>query len=149
MAVFLGVLGVVASEGAIIASVAVFGPLVAFVVLFVGCSAISVLIAYAFDAEEAKHGAVPIVSRTRAWIARRRARAEERARRLAHLSEATAFLVLSVTVGPFLTAIAVKVRGADPHAAYLMCVTSSAIFSAVWVTVYAGGLVVLGKALGR
>ena len=57
--------------------------------------------------------------------------------------------MLSVTVGPFLTAIVVKVRGTDPHAAYRMCVMSSAIFSAVWVAVYAGGLVVLGKALGR
>jgi len=149
VAIFLGVLGVVASEGAIIASVALFGPPVAFAVLFVGCSAISVLIAYAFDAEEARHGAAPLVGRARAWIARKRERAEERARRLAHLSEATAFVVLSVTVGPLLTAIIVKVRGTNPRTAYLMCVMSSAVFSAVWVAVYAGGLAVLGKALGR
>ena len=110
------------SEGAIIATVGLFGPPVAFAVLFVGCSAISILIAYAFDAEEAKHGAAPLVGRTRAWIARKRTRAEERAQRLAHLSEATAFVVLSVTVGPFLTAIVIKVRGADRRAAYLMCV---------------------------
>jgi hypothetical protein len=149
VAVFLGVLGVVVSEGAIIAAVGLFGPPVAFAVLFVGCSAISILIAYAFDADEAKHGAAPLVGRTRAWIARKRTRAEERARQLAHLSEATAFVVLSVTVGPFLTAIVIKVRGTGQHAAYLMSVMSSAIFSAVWVAIYAGGLAVLGKALGR
>ena len=149
MAVFLGVLGVVVSEGAIVGAVALFGPLAALGVLFLGCSAISILIAYAFDAEEARHGTAPLVGRTRAWIARKRVRAEERAERLAHLSEAVAFVVLSVTVGPFLTAIVVKVRGGSRTTAYVLCMASSAIFSAVWVAVYAGGLAVLGKALGR
>jgi len=144
------VVSVIATEGAIIAAVATFGPLLAFGILFVGCSAISLLIANAFDAEETSSGLAPLVRRTRAWIARQRARAEERARRLAHLSEATAFVVLSVTVGPFLTAIVIKVSGGGSRrSAYLMCMASSAIFSAAWVAIYSGGLAVLGKALGR
>ncbi len=148
-AVALGVLGVVFSESIIIGAVVAFGPLGAFGLLFFGCSGISMFIAYAFDAEEAHRGVSPLVGRVRAWIARKRGAVEARAERVAHLSEAVAFVVMSVTVGPFLTTVAVKLRGGAPRPAYLLSLLSSAIFSAVWVTVYAGGIAVVRQALGR
>jgi hypothetical protein len=142
----LGVFGVVFAEGAIIALVALAGPLTAFGVLTFGCSAISMLIAFAFDAEDAGRGPTPLVRRTRAWIARRRAEAERRAARLAHLSEVVAFVVLSVTVGPFITTIAIKLRDGTPQRDYLLCIASSVLFSAAWVLVYSGGLAVVRQA---
>ncbi len=137
------------SESIIIAAVVALGPLGAFALLFFGCGAISMFIAYAFDAEEAHRGVSPLVGKVRAWIVRKRASVEARAERVARLSEAIAFVVLSVTVGPFLTTIAVKLRGGAPRPAYLLSLLSSAIFSAVWVTVYAGGIAVVRQAFGR
>lgn len=145
----LGVLSVVFSESLIIAAVVAFGPLGGFAVLFFGLGAMSVFIAFAFDAEETHRGVSPLVGKTRAWIESRRTAAEAKAARLAHLSESLAFVVLSVTVGPFVTTIALKVRGgATPRQGYLLALLSSAIFSAVWVAIYSGGLTVLRTVSG-
>jgi hypothetical protein len=148
-AVALGVLSVVFTEGLIIALIAVVGPLAAFGTLAFGCSATTMLIAFAFDAEDAGRGPTPLVRRARAWIARRRDDARRRAERLAHLSEVLAFVVLSVAVGPFITAIVIKLRGGSPRQDYLLCIASSVLFSAVWVLVYSGGLALARQALGR
>jgi hypothetical protein len=110
------------------------------VLIAVVCSAISMTIAWVFDAEESRHGAIPVVARIRAWIATKRADATRRAERVAHLAWWLGFIVLSLTVGPFLTTVAAKVRGADPATGYALAVASSALFSAVWVVVYAGGI---------
>lgn len=146
-AVALGVLSLVLSEGLIVAAVAFLGPAGAFAVLFAGLSAASLVVAYAFDAEDARRGLSPVLSGTRRWIDRTRAAAEARAARLAHLSEWVAFVVLSVTAGPLVTTIALKIRGGVPRTGYLLSVASSALFAAVWVTVYAGGLAAVRQAL--
>jgi hypothetical protein len=136
------------SELAIIALVAALGPVVAFVVLTAACAAVSVLIAVAFDAEDGGRGLPRPVARARAWIQRNLEAAEKRSRRFAHLSEGAAFAALSVTAGPFLTTVVVKLRGGSRRTGYALCVASSALFSAVWVAVYAGGLAVLREAFG-
>jgi hypothetical protein len=109
---------------------------------------LSWLIAYAFDAD-ARGGALPqVVVRTREWIERHRERAERRARQLARFSQAVAFVALSATVGPFVTTVAVKLSGRDQPADRILAMCSSALFSAVWVVVYAGGLAAVGRVLG-
>ena len=136
------------SELAIVGLVAALGPGAAFAVLAIGCAALSVLIALAFDAEEKGRGRTRPLARARAWINRNLEAAERRSQRFAHLSEAAAFAALSVTAGPFLTTIVVKLRGGSPRESYLLAVASSALFSALWVAVYSGGLAVLRKAFG-
>lgn len=148
-ALALGALSIAFSESLIIAAVVAFGTLAAFVVVFLVCGVISAFVAYAFDAEEAHRGTAPLVRRVRAWIARRRATVEARAENLAHLSEVLVFVVLSVTVGPFLTTVAVKLRGGSPKTAYALSLLSSAVFSAVWVSIYSGGVAALRHVLGR
>jgi hypothetical protein len=134
------VAGVVVGEGWIIGLVAGLGPLRAFLVVVAVSCAGSCLIAFAFDEGEAKRGALPVVARIRRWIADKRAGVEKRTAALANMSAVLAFVLLSVTVGPFLTAVAVKLRGGESRADYALCVIASVIFSAVWVSIYWGGV---------
>jgi hypothetical protein len=134
------VAGFVLGEGWIIGLVAGLGPLRAFLVVAAVSSAGSCLIAFAFDESEAKRGALPLVARIRRWIADKRADVERRTAALANVSAVLAFLLLSVSVGPFLTAVAVKLRDGEPRVDYALCVVSSVIFSAVWVSIYWGGV---------
>lgn len=140
-----GAVGFVLAEGWIVALVAGLGPLAAFVVVTAVSSAGSVLIAYAFDCD-AEMGTGPFIARVRRWIAEKRIRVEARMGRFAEASAVFAFVALSVTVGPFLTAIAVKLRGESPRGDYALCVLASAIFSAVWVFVYWGGVAAIRAA---
>lgn len=134
------VAGVVVGEGWIIGLVAGLGPIRAFLVVAAVSCAGSCLIAFAFDESEAKRGALPLVARIRRWIADKRADVERRTAALANVSAVLALVLLSVTVGPFLTAVAVKLRGGKPRGDYALCVASSVIFSAVWVSIYWGGV---------
>jgi hypothetical protein len=147
-ATFFGVAGVIFFEGALIGLVALMGPLPAFILAASACTPICALIAYAFDAGEDGRGVSPLVARARVWIARNRTRAQARAGRLADLSEGVAFAVLSLTVGPFLTTVVVKLRGPSRRTAYVLGALSSTLFSAVWVAIYAGGIAVVTKAIG-
>jgi len=146
-AAFATVFGVLVPELAIVALVAAADPLVAFAVLFVSCTAFGWLVCFAFDAQTGSQAPRAVLARARAWIERNRAAVERRSAKLATLSEAAAFLVLSVTAGPLLTAIALKVRGGDARVHLRLTAASSALFSAVWVAVYAGGLAALTAAL--
>ncbi len=141
------VTGGVLGDGWIIGLVAGLGPLRAFLVVAAVSCAGSCLIAFAFDEGEAKRGALPLVARVRRWIADKRAVVERRTAALANVSSVFAFVLLSVSVGPFLTAVAVKVRGGEPRADYALCVIASVIFSAVWVTVYWGGVAAVRQVL--
>jgi hypothetical protein len=141
------VAGVVLGEGWIIGLVAGLGPLRAFLVVAAVSCAGSCLIGFAFDEREAKRGAFPLVARVRRWIADKRALVERRTAALANTSAVLAFVLLSVTVGPFLTAVAVKLRGGESRADYVLCVTASVIFSAVWVSVYWGGVAAVRQVL--
>jgi hypothetical protein len=144
---FVGVVATVAvavlAEGWIVVLVATLGPTLAFLVVAAVGSAGAVLVAYAYDAEEGRYGPGTLVSRVRRWIAAREHSVAGRAAALTRFSEAVALLVLSVTVGPFLTAIAIKIRGGTRATAYGLCVVSAAVFAATWVTIYSGGLAVL------
>jgi hypothetical protein len=148
-AALAGVAGLVLSEAWLVALVAALGALRAFLVLSVGCAAVSVLIVYAFETREAQRGASQAIARVRAWIARKQGAVERRAAALAHLSAFLALVVLSVTVGPFLTAIAIGIRGHARSEAYGLAIVSSVLFSATWVVVYSGGLAVIRHALAR
>lgn len=143
IAAALAVLGGLFAEGVLVAAVALLGGPLAFVLAASACSAASILIAWAFDAEENRVGAIPLVARLRNWIRTRQAEATRRAERVAHLAWWLGFAVLSLTVGPFLTTVAVKVRGTSASRAYRLAVVSSVLFSAVWVAVYSGGIAAL------
>ncbi len=144
-AAIAGIVGVLLSEGWIVGSVALLGPVWAFLLVSTVCSAISVVIAYAYDAQEGRHGPGVTIARLRAWIASKEEYVNRRVAALARFSEWVAFVIMSVTIGPFLTAVAVKVRGGGRGFAYALCVASSVLFSAVWVAVYSGGIAVVRK----
>ena len=135
-------------EIAIAGLVAAAGPVAAFAALFIGSTGLSWLVCHAFDAEPSTRGPNPLVQGARAWIDRSISRVERRSIKLARLSELSAFLVLSLTAGPLLTTVAVKLRGGDPHMHRLLAAISSALFSAVWVLIYAGGLAAVRATVG-
>lgn len=140
VALGLAVLGAVLVEGAVVAAVALLGGPLAFLCVAAGCAAITTTIAWAFDADETRHGEMPLVMRVRRWIASKRDEATMRAERVARVAWWLGFVILSVTVGPFLTTIVTKVRGTDAATGYVLGVASSVIFSATWVAIYAGGI---------
>ena len=127
-------------ESWIIALAAALGWLPAVVVVTLGNTAGCFLVAYAYEAEETTHGVAYPIRRIRAWIDERRDYVQRRVHALARLSAGLAFVILSVTVGPFLTTIALKVRGTARRRAFVLAALSSAIFSVTWVTVYSGGI---------
>jgi hypothetical protein len=134
------VAGFLLGEGWIIGLVAGLGPLKAFLVIAAVSCAGSCLIAFAFDESEARRGALPMVARVRRWIADKRAVVERRTAALVNMSAVLAFVLLSVSVGPFLTTIAIKIRDGGSRMDYALCVATSVIFSAVWVSIYWGGV---------
>lgn len=139
----------VLGEGWIIALTAALGWLPAVVVLTLGNTAGCLLIAYAYDAEEAAHGVARPIRRVRAWVDERRDYVERRVHALARLSAVLAFVILSVTIGPFLTTIALKVRGVVGRKALALSALSSAIFSVTWVTIYSGGISLVREVFAR
>lgn len=148
-ATVLGVAAAIFAEALIAALVALTHPGVAFVVLTVACSAISMLIAFAFDAETDDELRHPVVARVQAWIARHRETAASKFGRLVELSEGLAFVLLSVTAGPFITTLAMKLRGIRPGSTCPLCIATSALFSACWVAIYSGAFAALGLLIDR
>ncbi len=138
--VVLSLLATIGLEATVIAAAVAFGPFWGGFVVFAVCLPLSSLIVFAFDAEESRHGALPLVARVRRWIEGVRTRAELRARRVAHLAPWIGLVVLSVTVGPLLTTVVVKLRGTEPRQSYLLAAGSCALFSAVWTGIYSVGV---------
>ena len=137
------VLGALLADAIIVAAVALGGPEVSFFAVALGSSAISVLIAYAFDVEESRGRVSPLVRRTRAWIAKNEVRAMRKAESVLRVTEWLAFALLSASVGPFLTTLVVKTRGSSAREGYVLAVASSLVFSAVWVALSGAGISLL------
>ncbi|HET6352438.1 MAG TPA: hypothetical protein VFG89_09990 [Coriobacteriia bacterium] len=143
-AALLGIAGAVFAEALIAALVAWTHPAVAFAILTTVCFAISSLISVAFDLQTDDEGRHPLLTRVRRWIARHRDAAQHRFGRLASLSEGVAFVVLSVTAGPFITTLAMKLRGVPKSLATLLRLATSGLFAVCWVAIYNGLFAALG-----
>jgi len=139
------VLGFIFGEAAIIAVVALLGPLLGFLALSAICAVISTIVVFAYDKGEwSKWGPIERVNR---WVRRREGNMSRLALKLAKVSWVLAFLFSTVTAGPFVTVILLKVIGRPQTNSYLLALASSLVFSATWTAIYSGFLLVVTRVL--
>jgi len=137
------------AESWIIGLVALLGGIKAFFILSIICTFISFAIVYFYDSTEAKRGRFSVSQRIRTWVTRKEKSLNPTALKLARTSKLFALIFLTVTAGPFLTTVMVKVLGYKKWTDYSLSFLSSALFSLVWATVYSGSITILARIFVR
>ncbi len=138
-----GIFSFLLAEGWIIGLVALLGAIKAFFVLSFICICISSIIVYFYNQTEARRGPLAISQRIQAWITEKEQSLNPVTIQLARTSKLLALFFSTITVGPFLTTIVVKVLGYEKWVDYGLSFLSSLIFSIVWVSIYSGAITIL------